>query len=137
MRPIKNTDVLNRYEGYEKKYKKMLIEIREIIFDVSEKLYGTGSITEELKWNQPSYSSKYGSPVRLDVFDNDNIGVFFNCQTTLVENFRVLFGDLFSYSKNRAVILNIYDSIPKNELSICIETALTYHKIKKQLKKNF
>ena len=115
----------------------MLIEIREIIFDVSEKLYGTGSITEELKWNQPSYSSKYGSPVRLDVFDNDNIGVFFNCQTTLVENFRVLFGDLFSYSKNRAVILNIYDSIPKNELSICIETALTYHKIKKQLKKNF
>ena len=45
------------------------------------------------------------------------------------------FGDLFSYSKNRAIILDINEEIPENELMACIEIALSYHKIKKHLNK--
>lgn len=135
MRPVKNPDVLNRYENYEEKYRTLLLKIRELIFDTAEKMYGADSITEELKWNQPSYAVKDGSPVRLDIFDENNIGIFFNCRTTLVENFRLQFGDLFSYSKNRAIILNIQEDIPVNELTVCIKTALSYHKIKKRLNK--
>jgi hypothetical protein len=135
MRPIKNPEVKDRYENYGEKYKTVLLEIREKIFEVSEKMYGADSITEELKWNQPSYSVKNGSPIRLDIFDKNNIGIFFNCRTTLVENFKVLFGDLFLYSKNRAIILDVEEEIPVNELVVCIEMALSYHKIKKRLNK--
>ncbi len=58
MRPIKNPDVLSIYENYDEKYKTILLKIREMIFDISEKMYGENSITEELKWNQPSYATK-------------------------------------------------------------------------------
>ena len=135
MRPIKNPDVLTIYESYEEKYRTPLLKIRELIYDTAEKMYGSESITEELKWNQLSYATKHGSPVRLDIFDQNNIGIFFNCRTTLVENFKMKFGDLFSYSKNRAIILDINEEIPENELMACIETALSYHKIKKHLNK--
>ena len=135
MRPIKNPDVLSIYENYEEKYRMPLLKIRELIFDTAEKIYGAESIEEELKWNQPSYAAKYGSPIRLDIFSQNNIGIFFNCRTTLVENFKIQFGDLFLYSKNRAVILDIHEELPVNELVICFETALSYHKIKKHLNK--
>ena len=58
MRPIKNPDVLSIYENYDEKYKTILLKIREMIFEISEKMYDENSITEELKWNQPSYATK-------------------------------------------------------------------------------
>ena len=135
MRSIKNPDVLSIYENYDEKYKTILLKIREMIFEISEKMYGENSITEELKWNQPSYATKYGTPIRLDTFDKDNVGIFFNCRTTLVENFKILFGDLFTYSKNRAVVLSVHEEIPADEIAACLEMALSYHKIKKRLNK--
>ena len=68
MKPIKNPDVLTIYESYEEKYRTPLLKIRELIYDTAEKMYGSESITEELKWNQPSYATKHGSPIRLDIF---------------------------------------------------------------------
>ena len=135
MQSIKNPEILEKYENYDIKYKNILLKIRNMIFETSERLYGVNNLSENLKWNQLSYSTKYGSPIRLDAFDTDKIGIFFNCKTILVEKFKILFGDTFSYSKNRAIILNIYEEIPENELYQCIEMALSYHKMKKEFSK--
>lgn len=53
-------------------------------------------------------------------------------KTTLVDTFKEIYGDLFSYSGNRAIILPSSEAIPEAELSECIAIALTYHLTKKR-----
>jgi hypothetical protein len=60
----------------------------------------------------------------------ENFGVYFNCQTVLVETFKEVYGKLFRYDGNRAIVFNIGDSIPTQELMHCIPLALRYHSLK-------
>ncbi len=56
--------------------------------------------------------------------------VYFNCSSRLVETFKVVFGDLFDYEKNRAIVFKLDKEIPVVALKECIATTLTYHKVK-------
>jgi len=51
----------------------------------------------------------------------------FNCKTTLVDAFRERFPDQFEYRQTRALLLPVAGRLPKQELSICLSLALTYH----------
>lgn len=60
--------------------------------------------------------------------------MYFHCQTRLVDNFKTLFPDTFSYEKNRAIVFDENDSVPVNEPYVyCPQpngwagAALTYH----------
>lgn len=131
MKKITDERIASVFEEYPKLYQKPLLTIRELIFDTADGLKSVEGIEESLKWNQPSYAtkgSKSGSPIRIDRFGAEKIAVFFHCQTTLVEEFRVLFSDVFEFSKNRAIVLEPEKELPINELIFCIEQALTYHK---------
>lgn len=134
MSHIQNVGVQAVFDSYPAQYQQPLLVIRDLIFNVASQTHGVGRLTETLKWGQPSYlteETKSGTTIRLDRFGQSQIGLFFHCQTTLINTFRVLFPEL-NYSKNRAIILQIDEALPIDALRICIEMALTYQLKKKQ-----
>jgi hypothetical protein len=111
--------------------KAKLLALRRLIFDTAKATKGVGAIEEALKWGQPSYltpETGSGSTIRIDRVksDNNQVAVFFHCQTDLVETFRDLYPKL-SYSGNRAILLDADKQLPEAELRHCVGLALTYH----------
>jgi hypothetical protein len=105
--------------------------LRRLILDTAKATKGVGRIEEALKWGQPSYltpETGSGSTIRIDrVKSADNqVAMFFHCQTDLVETFRELYPRL-SYSGNRAILLDAGAKLPEAELRHCVALALTYH----------
>jgi len=117
---------------YPPQIQKKLEAIRKLIFEVAKKNPEIDAIEETLKWNEPSYLVKKGSTLRMDwkAKTPDQYAVYFKCTSKLVSTFREVYGDLFQYEKNRAIVFQLHDKAPKKELSKCIEAALTYHRIK-------
>ncbi len=60
----------------------------------------------------------------------DRYAIYFNCNTSLVGTFRELYGDLFRFEGNRAIVFGAADPLPVNELKHCVALALTYHRVK-------
>lgn len=130
------TNVENVFNSYAVEYREPLLQIRRLIYETASNIPEVGELQESLKWGQPSYSpikARTGSPVRLDKFGEDKIAIFFHCQTNLVSRFKALFQEKLEFSANRAIILDPNIEIPINELSLCIEMALTYHLNKHQI----
>jgi len=105
--------------------------LRRLILDTAKATKGVGRVEEALKWGQPSYlttETGSGSTIRIDrVKSADNqVAVFFHCQTNLVDTFRELYPEL-SYSGNRAILLDADKQLPEAELRHCLALALTYH----------
>jgi hypothetical protein len=124
------------FESYPKPVKAKLLALRKLILDTAKKTRGVGAIEEALKWGQPSYltsESKSGSTIRIDQVKAvpDQYAVYFHCQTNLVETFRELYPD-FSYSGNRAILLDAKAKLPEAELRHCVALALTYHSSKRK-----
>lgn len=131
MIPFSSQNVADVFANYEEPFKSSLLEIRELIFDVAGQKEGVGEIAESLKWGQPTYSTletKSGTPIRIDQFDDENIGLFFHCQTTLIEQLREMYPQELTFSKNRAILLDATKPLPLSELKFCISRALVYHK---------
>src|SRR5215472_17207448 len=123
--------VANILEGYPKPIGTKLQALRKLILDTARTTDGVGTLDETLKWGQVSYLTSEtgsGSTIRIDrVKSADNqVAVFFHCQTNLVETFRELYPEL-SYSGNRAILLDAGAPLPKPELAHCVALALTYH----------
>src|SRR5215813_6364281 len=111
--------------------KTKLLALRRLILDTARSTKGVGRIEEALKWGEPSYltaETGSGSTIRIDrVKSADNqVAVFFHCQTDLVDTFRELYPKL-SYSGNRAILLDADKKLPEAELRHCVALALTYH----------
>lgn len=106
-------------------------EVRRLIFAVAQQKQ-LGEITESLKWGELSYVCKYGSPIRLDWKAKypEQLSVFFNCNTVLVETFREIFGDRLNLVGKRELVLQLDVAIPEPELTTCFTMALQYHKLK-------
>lgn len=134
MIPFKNKNVEEVFLNFDSVYRKPLLEIRELIFEVAQDLSKSkipiGNLEETLKWSQPSYCSKIGTPVRLFTFKNDKIAILFHCQTTLIEKLKTIFKDDLEFSDNRAIVIDPYKELPLKELAFSIEVALTYYKNK-------
>ncbi|MEB7885629.1 DUF1801 domain-containing protein [Serratia fonticola] len=134
MMDFQSNDVCVAFNSYPEQGRNMLLAIRELIFAVAAKTAGVGSITETLKWGQPSYltlETGAGTTIRLDRFGDSHVAIFFHCQTTLIDTFRTLFPEL-TYSKNRAIVLDPQVALPRDELILCIEMALSYKLRKKR-----
>jgi hypothetical protein len=110
--------------------------LRQLIFDPAAETEGVGQLEETLKWGEPAYSTKEsssGTTIRIagKRSDRQKYAMYFHCQTNLIETFRTVFPDEFSYEGNRAIIFDEDDEVPVKELSVCISAALTYHRRKK------
>ncbi len=125
------TPVLQVFQDFDAADRTTLLSIRELIFEVAANDPRIGSIEETLRWGEPAYvttKNKTGSTIRLSIERNTGKpALFFNCKTSLVEEFRQQFGGSLTYVKNRAVILDDEGVEYIATLKMCIAAALTYH----------
>ena len=126
-----DTQVLRVFHEIAPEHRQILLDVRELIFEVAASDPRIDAIEETLRWGEPAYvttKNKTGSTIRLGIEKNSGTpALFFNCKTTLVEGFRQKFGVKLSYSKNRAILLNGDLVKIGPALTHCIAAALTYH----------
>jgi len=128
---IENASVEQAYLAMPEPFQAPALQLRQLIMTTAGQLEATGGIQETLKWGQPSYvplKARVGSPVRVAVHDEKHLGLYFNCNTTLVETFRSLFDTDLQYSKNRAVLFDITQPLPQELIGQCVRMALYYHR---------
>lgn len=128
-----NSAVNEVFKRYPENIQEKLYNLRRIIIESAEDSDGIDTLEETLKWGEPGYLTKNGSTIRIDWKEKtpEQFAIYFKCTSLLVPAFREVFGDLFRYEGNRAIIFNFNDTIPEEELKQCIMAALTYHRIKK------
>jgi hypothetical protein len=127
-----NPDVEAVFDQYPLPIRGKILEVRQLIFDVAAELPEVGPLEETLKWGEPSYipsKTKSGSMVRVHHHPSKpfDYGVYFICSTTLVDTFRELYPNTFTFNKNRCLEFMCAEPIPVKELKHCIKLALTYY----------
>ncbi|MFK3864712.1 DUF1801 domain-containing protein [Pseudoalteromonas rhizosphaerae] len=123
--------VKQKFTTYPENIAVVLHEIRSLILQVAVQ-DGITELEETLKWGEPSYISKIGTTIRFDHKPKsaEQFCIYFNCKTKLIETFKELYGDTFSYEGNRALVFKLNQTVPVKELAHCISLALRYKKIK-------
>ncbi len=124
-------EVKEKIDSYPEDIKLLILQLRKIVFSVAEDL-NLGKIDEALKWGEPSYQVKSGSPVRMDwkPKNPNQYFLFFHCQTKLVDTFRELYPEILELDGNRAIVLGVNKAIPQKVIRHCIELAMTYKNIR-------
>lgn len=125
-------DVAATFASYPPDIRKRLFKLRELIFDVAARTPGVGALEESLKWGEPAYitaASKTGSTIRIawKKAKPTQYAMYFNCQTPLVDSFKMMFPTAFRFEGNRALVFEGPDELKVEALRICVEMALTYH----------
>ena len=126
------TDVIqNKLSQYPANISTALNALRKLIYSLVDELE-LGDIEETLKWGEPSFKVKTGSPIRIDwkAATPDNYYLFFHCQTKLIDTFRELYSDVLEFQGNRAIVLTLKPLIPEAKIKHCLTLALTYQKVK-------
>ena len=124
-------DIKAKFDSYPKNVRESLLELRHLVLQVAaeEKL---GEVEESLKWGQPSYRTKDGSPLRIDWKSKtpNEYAMYFNCSTRLVDTFRELYRDELQFQENREITFNLGENLPERAVRQCVSIALQYHKVK-------
>lgn len=135
-----NAQVKAKFMAYPPKVRKRMLDLRELILRTAQATDGVGEIEETLKWGEPAYVTRnnQGSTVRIDWKPKhpERYAMYFNCNTRLVETFRTLFPDDFSFEGNRALVFGLDEVIPEDSLSFCVAASLTYHRNRRQGRKS-
>jgi hypothetical protein len=126
-------DVAEAFSAFPEHVRVQLLKVRSLIIDTAADIEGVGPLAEMLRWGEPAYLTEAtgsGSTIRLGRSRSAEreCAVFFNCRTSLVDDFRDRFPLEFFYEKNRAILLDARAPLPKAPLSICLRMALTYHR---------
>lgn len=123
--------VKEHFNDYPENAQVRLKELRTLIFQIASEL-NLGEVEESLKWGEPSYNVKVGSPIRMDwkLKSPNNYYLFFNCQTKLIDTFRELYSDVLDFQGNRAIVLYLSQLLPETAIKHCLELALTYQQRK-------
>lgn len=135
---FQNQEVSRVFDRYNKHIHEKLMTLRKLIFEVASENDEIGELEETLKWGQPSYLTpvtRSGTTIRIDQVKNQpsQYAIYVNCQTTLVDLFRQRFPD-FTYEGDRAVLFELNDDLPLDDIKECIYMTLTYHLRKQQAK---
>jgi hypothetical protein len=120
------------FDGYPEPMRKKMMRLRQLVLDTASETEGVDAPEETLKWGEPSYLTKDGSTIRMDwkARAPDQYAMYFNCNTSLVATFKAVYGDVFTFEDNRAIVFGETDEFPVDELKHCISLALTYHRVK-------
>lgn len=120
------------FANYPDHIREKLLNLRRLLLEAADESAEIESVEETLKWGEPSYLTKKGSTVRMDWKPKtpDQYALYFKCTSKLVSTFKMVFGDLFRYEGERAIIFKQDEKMPEAELKKCMAIALTYHKVK-------
>jgi hypothetical protein len=125
------TDVAAKFATYPDKPRQMLLTIRRWIFEIAGDEASIGTLDESLKWGEPAWRPKSGSgiTIRADWKENspNQVMVFFDCKTDLIDRTRSLLSANLTCEGNRAIILPIDTPLPEAALKTALGWALTYH----------
>ena len=126
---VNSPDVENIINSYPAHVKEKLNFLRCLIIETASEIADIDKIEETLKWGEPSYVTKNGRTIRIDWKERNpnQCAMYFHCGTKLVDTFRELYKTILNFEGNRAIVFNLHDSIPAEELKHCIELSLTYH----------
>ena len=120
------------FENYPEGAKEKVENLRKLILETAEEMNDVLTLEETLKWGEPSYLTKKGSTIRIDwkVKTPDQYAMYFKCTSKLVPTFKMFYNNLFSFEGNRAIVFQMEEAIPEDELKECIAAALNYHRVK-------
>ena len=106
--------------------------LRELVIETAKDTEGIYKLEETLKWGEPSFVTKNGSTLRIDWKEKtpNQYAMYFQCSSRLIDTFRIVFEHQFKYEGNRAIVFQLNQKIPEQELRECIKAALTYHNVK-------
>lgn len=126
-----NTQVKQVFDQCPHSARMRLEQLRQLIFNIRDE-HGLGEIEETLKWGEPTYKVKGGSPVRLawKTKNPDVVYLFFICTTSLVETFRELYSGTLAFEGKRAIVLPLNQDIQEQAVAHCITLAMTYQDVK-------
>lgn len=129
---INNPDVARVFKQYPDNICQKLLFLRNLLLETAAEISDIDNVEETLKWGEPSYLTSSGSTIRVNwqIKDHDNYKLYFNCKTKLIETIKEIYGDLFCYEGNRAIVFSLDQSIPIKQVKHCISLSLQYHKIK-------
>ncbi|PTY36864.1 hypothetical protein BGP77_06150 [Saccharospirillum sp. MSK14-1] len=124
-------EVAAHFTTYPPEVREYLHQVRQLIVDVAKE-HQLGSVEETLKWGEPSYKVKGGSPVRFDWKPKQpsECALYFVCTTRLVETFREIYGDELVFDGKRAIRLSLAQPFPEGPLAHCIAMAHQYQSVK-------
>ncbi len=128
-----NESVKQIFERYPEHVKPSMLNLRDLILETASKLKSDTEIEETLKWGEPSYLIQGGTTIRIDWKESNPecIGIYFNCQTKLIDTFRTVYGNELSFEGNRAILIDINSDLPQEVIEDCVNVAFTYHQRKK------
>lgn len=129
---MSNPIVIAVFDKYPASVSEKLLHLRSIILDVAKETEGLTELKEELKWGEPSYLTKHGSTIRIDWKEKtpNQYAIYFKCTSQLVPTMKLLYKEIFHFEGNRAIVFDLKQEIPRQQLEHCISLALTYHKVK-------
>lgn len=106
--------------------------LRALVIETAEETAEISILEECLKWGEPSFVTKFGSTLRIDwkAKTPNQYAMYFQCSSRLVDTFRLVFDRQFQYEGQRAIIFQLDQKIPIDELKACIKAALIYHEVK-------
>lgn len=106
---IANPDVAAKFNACPAHARRVLMSIRGWIFELAGEINGVGPIGESLKWGEPAWRPKSGSgiTIRADwkAQTPDQVMIFFDCKTDLIDRTRSLLSPDLATEGNRAIIL--------------------------------
>jgi len=132
MNPISNPEVAQKFAAYPEHIQPLMLRLRQFVWEVLETLESPGPLEETLKWGEPSYILKKGSTLRMDWKEKkpEQYALYFKCTSKLVPTFKLVFGDLFTYEGDRAIVFQLDEALPEQEIRECIAATLCYHRVK-------
>ncbi|EFL88717.1 DUF1801 domain-containing protein [Ahrensia sp. R2A130] len=122
-------DVAAAYGSFAPELRKSADAFRNEVIETIKAHPEIGELEETLKWGVPSYLSKranIGSTIRIAPVKNTNeIGMFFICTSGLMDEFREIYPDTFTYHGTRTLTLKRDLAECRDELRHIIALALT------------
>ncbi len=131
MTPFQTDSVAAVFQTYPAGIRRKLLALRELLFETAARTPGVGVLEETLRWGEPAYitsRTKSGSTIRIGwkKANPRQYCIYFICTTKLVDAFRTLFPDDFTFEGNRALVFDEREPVPMDSLAFCIAAALTY-----------
>jgi len=127
-----HSEVKTVFNNYPAAVRAKIENLRRLILKAAQEIDGLSALEETLNWGEPSYLAKHGSTVRIDwkAKTPGQYAIYFKCTSKLLPTFKKVYGDLFTFEGDRAIVFQMDDAVPEAELKQCISAALSYHKVK-------